>query len=181
MPGAISTFKDEHSWKDSENVSCTGCHSAEASALENSDNYHHDAEALGVGTTDDACKYCHLIKFEKNTFEVKDNDEKRENKNVHSTLTIECLDCHSITGPHSDPNTVSVEKDFNYGSIESHMPFYERALESDRLAGANEACVACHTGAAKTSSQKYFSETEIDLTIFRTLASWEIELCEYEP
>lgn len=181
LPNAVSTFKNEHTWQQSDNIVCTSCHADITTALESSDNYHHNSKSLGVGSTEEACKYCHQTQFGDDFGSYGDWSRESSSGRVHSAFTVECLDCHGGSIQNDDLNAVDIIDDFNTTSNEAHLPLYKSAQISTLMEGANEACISCHTGIAIQDGGFFVVNTGLNFTAEKIQDTWSVTFGIYNP
>jgi len=180
MPNTISMFKNQHTWQQTSSIVCTSCHADIAAEIEGSSNYHHDASALGVANTEAACKYCHQTQFG-DDYGAHGNWTNETGKDkVHAAFSVECLDCHGGSATSDDPNALDVAIDFmNSTSVEAHKPLYTEAISSTLMEGANEACIACHTGIQLNATFVY--NYQMNITANETTGNWVVTFGLYNP
>lgn len=181
LPNVVSTFTNQHTWQQTNEVGCSSCHAEINMELNNPDNYHHKPESLGVKNSDEACKYCHQIQFRAESGEYNDLSVETDSQKVHASYTVECLDCHGNSTLYNDPNAVNVADDFKAPAVESHIPLFDEAVTRSLRAGANEACIACHTGMAIQYDRIYFSSIQMNITVQPTRDGWVVEIDVNNP
>ena len=145
LPQAMSTFTNQHTWQETDDLDCVKCHPAIETEISASN--HHGTSQLGGAGINDACVYCHQTNF------VAGEDAAGDfTASGHAAITIECLDCHGSGANNDDTLTndqTGIDAEFTSGN-EAHEPMYTQAGTETPLLGANEACVACHTEVAVT-------------------------------
>jgi hypothetical protein len=181
MPNTISMFKNQHTWQQTSQIVCTSCHADIKAELESSSNYHHNATLLGVATTEDACKYCHQTEFGNDTGSHGNWSWESSQSAVHAAFSVECLDCHGGSAVNDDPAAVDIADEFNATSIEAHKPLYDNASASNILEGANEACIACHTGINIQDGGYFIYNYGLNITANETSGSWIVTFSVYNP
>ncbi len=168
MPNAIAKFANQHVFINGSNVDCTKCHSNEHSELTSSNNQAHTTH----GFSSYPCRGCHIPSYADGDVGGLPSTSPYYNPygggtgKFHAAALVECTFCHfnnpECTSCHTKAN---VSAEFENSNIEAHRPLYFRARNasgldtSDLLAGANEACIACHTHAANVTvtTSKYLN------------------------
>ncbi|UCH88193.1 MAG: hypothetical protein JSV49_07970 [Thermoplasmata archaeon] len=181
MPNTVAMFKNQHTFQQTEDVKCTSCHDDIRMNLESSENYHHDAASLGVSDTEEVCKYCHQTQFGDDYGSTGNWSGESGASRVHGAFTVECLDCHGGSNLNDDPNAVDIINEFNSSSIEAHLPLYTSAVSSDLMEGANEACIACHTGISIQNKGYFVVNKGMNLTAEHNNEYWVITFTLYNP
>lgn len=181
MPNTVSMFKNQHTWQQNSTIVCTSCHADIKAELESSNNYHHDATSLGVANTEAACKYCHQTQFGNDTGNHGDWAWETTQRTVHAAFSVECLDCHGGSAADDDPNAPDMAVEFNATSIEAHKPLYTNATQSNLMEGANEACIACHTGITIQDGGYFIYNSALNITANETSGSWVVSFSVYNP
>ena len=149
LPQAMSTFTNQHTWQETDQLDCIKCHPAIAAELTSAENFHHSAASLAGGgaTPQDACVYCHQTDY------TAGQDQTGNFADTgHAAITIECLDCHGMAGEADTAlatDQTGITTEFTGGN-EAHTPMLTEANSETVLLGGNEACVACHTEVAVT-------------------------------
>jgi hypothetical protein len=179
MPNTISMFQNQHTWQETSNIVCTSCHADIQAELESASNYHHNASALGVANTEAACKYCHQTQYGNDTGTHGNWSWETSQGSVHAAFSVECLDCHGNSVTNDDPNAVNISTEFNATSIEAHKPLYDNATASNILEGANEACIACHTGISLGAT--FYYNAGMNITADERSGGWVVTFALYNP
>ena len=85
----------------------------------------------------------------------------------------ECIKCHGATAMYIPPaggfNLTTNAGDT--GSLAAHKVFVERAIASDLMEDANEACIACHTGIAVKINFSHKRSLEFDVGLRDTITT----------
>ncbi|UCH88602.1 MAG: hypothetical protein JSV49_10160 [Thermoplasmata archaeon] len=181
MPNTISMFKNQHTWQDTNTIVCTSCHADIKAEIESGSNYHHDASALGVSDTEAACKYCHQTQFGNDTGTHGNWSWESSKGTVHAAFSVECLDCHGGSTLNDDPSATNISNEFNATSIEAHKPLYNNATTSSLMEGANEACIACHTGITIQDGGYFVYNYGLNITANQTTGTWIVTFSIYNP
>jgi hypothetical protein len=181
LPQTMSLFKNQHTWQQTSAIICTSCHADIKAEIESPNNYHHNATLLGVGDTEAACKYCHQTQYGNDTGTHGNWSWETSQNSVHAAFSVECLDCHGNSTSSDDPNAVDVADEFNATSIEAHKPLYDEAVSDNMMEGANEACIACHTGITIQDGGYFVYNYGMNITANETTGSWVVTLSIYNP
>ncbi len=167
MPNAIAKFSLQHKFVNKTEVDCAKCHPAEVSEFTSDPSMPH------AGTLD--CKDCHLgpnwesgeTWYEASQIEQVFYNSNQETLVLHGAALVECLWCHGDM-QYTFWGGANITAEFENSTIEAHRPLYFRAKNAsgldtnDILAGANEACIACHTHATNVTvahAEKYLNVT----------------------
>jgi hypothetical protein len=179
MPSTVSMFTGQHQWQDKWSIQCTRCHADIQTELESASNNHHKAADLGVADTDAACRYCHQTEFGSPGAW---DDVNGTPGTAHAAINVECLDCHGSTD--QDTNIPSADEvDTEFGATEAHQELYDNATASSFMAGANEACVACHTLVTIQDGGYFIFNKQMNITADETVWSggWVVTFDVYNP
>ena len=119
MPNVLAKFQGQHYFIAGANVDCIKCHADVAQEL-----------SSGQVHSTFACRDCHV------------SVPRTKGYQFHAAALVECLACHDGT---QGPDVLHGRYPVN-GTDSAHWPFVKGANETlGLLAGANEACIACHT------------------------------------
>ena len=172
LPLATSKFVGQHNWDDKDDISCIECHVETNSELGSS--AHHTS--AGVGTGDDACKYCHQADYTAGMDGRSGWGVYTASDQVHAAMTVECLDCHGTDSEASDPSALHWNIEDELGeSTEAHNAMLDSATGVSVLLEANEACVACHTGVTKDVTFIEFTSFDISADIVANPGTWTVD------
>ncbi len=160
MPDVIAKFTLQHKFITGSGVDCRTCHLNEHAELSSADNQAHTTH----GFANYPCRGCHIPAYADGdigglpTTSPYYNPYGGGTGKFHAAALVECTFCHfnnpECTTCHTKAN---VTAEFENSNIEAHRPLYFRAKNAsgldttDFLAGANEACIACHTYAANVT------------------------------
>ena len=150
MPNVLAKFQGQHYFIAGKNVDCTKCHSDVAQEYNKSMNEQgvHGTLVTG-GDINTGCRECHVTAPENKGYKF------------HAAALVECLACHGENPWPGAPNVLTGNKPLK-SKDSAHWPFVEGANTTlGLLAGANEACIACHThgGNATLIELKNYSVT----------------------
>ncbi|UCH88599.1 MAG: CxxxxCH/CxxCH domain-containing protein [Thermoplasmata archaeon] len=124
--GIISTeslFKNQHVFEDTNTLDCERCHEDIWNEINSDSTMPH---------------------YQKNCTDCHQHTSVFTAGKEHAAVgAIECQACHSNSVRES--GSPGGTEGFNYSTNEAHRLLYDYALTDSLMAGANEACVACHT------------------------------------
>ena len=137
LPETLSLFAGQHNWYaiDQAQGSATGqygipcekCHADVATQM--SSMAPGAAHSTGI-----TCESCHIVS------QLAQGATVGGDKQIHAATSPECMDCH-------DGAYVGAPK-VSFSEMEAHRAYINASEESTLMAGANEACVSCHTHVA---------------------------------
>lgn len=181
MPNTVSMFKNQHTWQDKTTIVCTSCHADIGTEISSATSHHTIANLPGVSNVNQACKYCHQAAFGNDTGSHGNWSWESSQQTVHAAFSVECLDCHGGSTTNDDPNAPNMSVEFNATSIEAHKPLYTNATQSSLMEGANEACIACHTGINIQDGGYFIYNYGMNITANETTGSWIVTFSVYNP
>ncbi len=173
MPNIIAKYSLQHKFISGEDVDCIQCHPTEYSELTSSDAQASHMQHVFFRDPyppidySRPCKACHIPFYGSITFQDPTSPYYKTSyynpygggtASYHAAALVECTFCHErCSACHRSPPKANVTAEFENSTIEAHRPLYFRAKNAsgldtnDILAGANEACIACHTHAVNVT------------------------------
>lgn len=197
LPSTVSLFAGQHVWydltPDGNDVPCEKCHADVVAEMESQIGPH--TGEMGHGRFE--CGFCHRIS-ELYTYASGSGTGSTLGKEAHAASTIPCMHCHSGKTAHGEAfemgqclkcHGMGIIADFDAGGFglsevdddskndsgnkSAHLKFVLDAMNDTTLAGANEACIACHTmiGVKITWTHARVLEFAIDVGAPQTTAT----------
>ncbi len=181
MPNAIAKFSGQHEFINGSNVDCGKCHATEHTALSSKSDAHINM----------SCMDCHIPNNSSAAdkyYNPYQSSGTTATASYHAAALVECLYCHGdLAG-----NTTRFGRVIPAANVTeellsdtaAHKPFFLAANASDLLAGANEACIACHTPAATNTTVTISATKLLNITANYTACTtgtncyngWEISI-----
>jgi hypothetical protein len=192
LPSTMSLFAGQHVWYDlavgGNDVPCEKCHADVAAEMDSQLGPHMGQ--TGYGRFE--CGYCHRLS-EIYTYASGYGSGSTPGIDAHAASTIPCMHCHSGNTSHGEAWTNEdcyrchlADGDFiadidaggfglsevddlwspvDTGNKSAHLKFVLDAIEDDTMAGANEACIACHTMIGVKINWTHARSLEFDIGI----------------